>query len=1163
MSRIKNLNAFTNRAEIKSKFGNSTIPVEGKQVRVKKDSSRDPARKLYENAINSLRIGLYIWRMEEANGSITFRLVSANPATEQFGRPLTGDSLGKTLEETCPELNRKVARIGKNILRLGKASSLGEFCYTEEHGRQRFVNVSAFPVSRDLIGVTLEDATEHKKLKMAVLDSEKCLRAVANSAPDAIISINSKERIIFWNRAAERVFGYKTSEVIGKPVTKLVAKRSVRTHQEKPEQALSFKQSPSNRVRELVGLKKDGTEFPLEASLSTWKMNDNAFMTIIARDVTKRRVSEQRMARLNECFVNLKADPNRNINSLVALCGKLLGGAYALYDRLGQEVLYSAGHWNTPPDYHSASKPEGHICYDVIKQSRKRTVVIRSLEKSRYAKTDPIVKRYGLKTYVGKAVKFAGKAIGSLCVVYQKDYAPTKEDKRILGLLASAIGVEEERRHIQDELCSNQEKFRAISASALEAIVLINKTGEISYWNPAAEKIFGYTKEEAMDRKAVELIIPKRFREKTTKQLGIFKDNGKTSLISKTELVTVRKDGTEFQAEASASSMKIEGGLHFMAIIRDISERKQIENTMRQSQEEYRKASQKLAGLMRSSATMLHTTDLRERLKTIAEAVQEQGWARVVISLKDEKLDTTDVVTAGLKPEEEQYLMEHQSTGNVWRKRLSSMFERFRLGEFYYLPWADPLVRRQFKYALRSKVSKQSTVDWDPDDLLFVPLRLPNGLVVGIMSMDDPKDGRRPTQDSLAPLELFAHQAAVAIENARLIQQVKEYAQHLEEKVEERTRDLRKSEEQTRSIFSASPDAITVTDLDGNIVECNEQTLRMHEYTSKQQLIGQSFLKLIAEKDHQRALENLRKTLERDQMKNIEYTFVTKSGREFPAELSSSIVMDASHNPVRIATITEDITERKRMEQQLFKSERLAAIGELAGMVGHDLRNPLTGIAGATYYLKAKYGLELDEKAREMLNIISNDIEYSNKIINDLLEYSREPKLELMKTTPQTVVRDAIARARIPRKIELVDLTRDEPWITVDVDKLKRAFVNMIRNAVDAMPKGGTLTITSKRSGNNVRFMFKDTGVGMTKQVASRVFTPLFTTKAKGMGFGLAICKRNVEAHGGFIAVKSMLGKGTTFTVTIPVEAKLVEDEEVWVNLPESLTTATVSNECL
>jgi signal transduction histidine kinase len=129
-----------------------------------------------------------------------------------------------------------------------------------------------------------------------------------------------------------------------------------------------------------------------------------------------------------------------------------------------------------------------------------------------------------------------------------------------------------------------------------------------------------------------------------------------------------------------------------------------------------------------------------------------------------------------------------------------------------------------------------------------------------------------------------------------------------------------------------------------------------------------------------------------------------------------------------------------------------------------------------------------------------------------------------------------------------------------DFEKMKRVFVNLIRNAVDAMPKGGTLTIKSARKSGNVIFTVSDTGMGMTKEVLEKLWTPLFTTKAKGMGFGLAICKRFVEAHGGTIAVESAPGKGATFTVTLPLEPKMEEEggEKVWLKtLESSLLTTT------
>jgi len=256
-------------------------------------------------------------------------------------------------------------------------------------------------------------------------------------------------------------------------------------------------------------------------------------------------------------------------------------------------------------------------------------------------------------------------------------------------------------------------------------------------------------------------------------------------------------------------------------------------------------------------------------------------------------------------------------------------------------------------------------------------------------------------------------------------------------------------------------------------------------------------------------------------------------------------------------SINNMLTEIENKTIKLQKSERFAAIGELATMVAHDLRNPLQGIANAVFYLKRKIGPKIDEKPREMLELIEDDVKYSDKIVNDLLDYSVEMRLELAETTPQSIMKETLSMIEVPENIQVSVETQNEPTIKVDAHQIKRAFVNIIKNALDAMPAGGTLIIRSKKSNGNVEFIFSDTGIGMSKETLGKLFTPLFTTKAKGMGFGLSICKRIIEAHGGKISAESTFEKGTTFTVVIPAEPTLEGGEKVWVKPPESLLLTT------
>jgi PAS domain S-box-containing protein len=168
-------------------------------------------------------------------------------------------------------------------------------------------------------------------------------------------------------------------------------------------------------------------------------------------DITVRKRAEQRLAKINECLLSFSPDAYENINRLTALCGELMEGTCALYNRLEGGLLCSLGQWRTPPGYNPVDKPDGHICYDVIQGGGDGLLVVRNLPQTSYARTDPNVMPYKLQAYIGKAVKCGGVSIGSLCVVYQKDFVPDETDERLMGIIASAIGVEEERRRGEEE----------------------------------------------------------------------------------------------------------------------------------------------------------------------------------------------------------------------------------------------------------------------------------------------------------------------------------------------------------------------------------------------------------------------------------------------------------------------------------------------------------------------------------------------------------------------------------------------------------------------------------------------------------------------------------------------------------------------------------------
>jgi signal transduction histidine kinase len=220
-------------------------------------------------------------------------------------------------------------------------------------------------------------------------------------------------------------------------------------------------------------------------------------------------------------------------------------------------------------------------------------------------------------------------------------------------------------------------------------------------------------------------------------------------------------------------------------------------------------------------------------------------------------------------------------------------------------------------------------------------------------------------------------------------------------------------------------------------------------------------------------------------------------------------------------------------------SERLIAIGQTAGMVGHDIRNPLQAITGDLYLLKddvqAIPEQETRQSAIEDIEAINENISYINKIVSDLNDYARTTQPRIENVDLMNIIKKTISGLNAPSNIEIDFSLQPDVKLRSDSSYLTRIMTNLVSNAVQAMPKGGTIAIAMECIDNRVHIVVSDTGEGIPDEAKGKIFTPLFTTKAKGQGFGLAVVKKLVEELHGSITFESQQGKGTKFVIDLPV----------------------------
>ena len=996
------------------------------------------------------------------------KVVAANRAVGKYTGYKREELVGKNfLEQSFFEKEEK-SILQKNLKKRleGSVIPVYEIKIKAKNGDLKFLELEGNKIEYegkicDL--VIFHDVTERsnhqKRLQQELLKSEEKFFGITSSIRDAIILVDEEAKVSYWNPAAEKTFGYTSEEATGRYVHDLVVPNTMcKEGKERIDTSVkTFGQTGRGYFTvgnvEVVGRRKDGSEFPAKLSISPIKLGKKWNAVGVVKDTSERKKEEQKLREAEQRYHALFNQSPSGIlivepetaafvefNDVAPLelgytreeFGKLTVHDITAEDdedyvssRMAEILRNGRGQFETKHHTKNGSirnvlvsaltlqlggKTFVHSVFHDITEIRKVQNALMESE-ARYRQlvelaqegiwavnndlitlfVNPRMARmlgYTESEMVGKSLfEFVERNTSQKakkCFEQPKrgfngkfEYTfPRKDGTHIdtsiaastitddqgqpIGTLALVADITE-RKQMEDKLRASEERFRAISVSAMDAIILVDKNDTIIYWNPASERIFGYSQKEVLGKKLGRLVVPPHGRKN---HAAILREATEKPFLEKHfELTALKKNGTEFPMELSITSIKLHDGNCMLAIVRDISDRKTMEDALKQE----RDMLENMAASMDAGLTLI-SRDYRIL------------WANQVLK---------------------------QINGNhVENKLCYTIYDRSNR----ICP--DCGVRKIFENGVAADRHDYKLKFHDHDEwveLIVTPVKDKDGKIV-------------------AALEL----AVNITERKRLQNKLAEYSQRLEDLVQERTEQL------------------------------------------------------------------------------------------------------------------------KKMQAELVKSERLAAIGELAGMIGHDLRNPLTGIKNSAYFLKKK-GHEISQvQANEMLEVIDRCVNYSNKIVNDLLDYSREMRLELQECSLRQMMLESLAMVEVPEKVKIVNNVLHKQTLKADPDKIKRVFVNLIRNAIDSMPKGGKLTIDGKVRGN-FEISFKDTGTGISDEVLPKLFSPLFTTKAKGMGFGLAICKRIVEAHGGTITVKTAKDQGTTFTVILPIEPKIeVGGENIWMNTPES-----------
>lgn len=760
---------------------------------------------------------------------------------------------------------------------------------------------------------------------------------------------------------------------------------------------------------------------------------------------------------------------------------------------------------------------------------------------------------------------------GEIRFVQEKCEHVRDESSRIIRSVGMVQDITE-RKKAEEELRASEQRWATTLASIGDAVISTDAAGWIMFMNGMAQELTGWTANEASQtplRKVFKIINEKTRLEVEDPVVKVIAKGTVVGLANHT--VLVRRDGTEVSIDDSGAPIRDENGRinGVVLVFRDITERRQMEAEIISAA---RFPSENPYPVLRigKDSTILYSNPachslLGESACSVGQFAPE-NWRQLITDVltsgKVKEIDETHedsifsysfrpIVNSGYvnvygrditdRKKAEEALRESEELFRVIAEASPIQFSVSSTSDGTIL-FANPAYEKAFGYSGGELIGRKAPdLYYDPADRrALIETLKKDGAVHDYEVKVKRNDGTTFwVAASVIPIHFDGKEALLGAsfditERKMLEAKNEEYAKNLERLVEERTRQLRVAAHYSRGLIEASLDPLVTISAEGKITDVNKAT-ELVTGCSRDEIVGTDFCDYFNEPN--KAKEGYLRVFEEGFVRDYPLAIRHKSGKITDVLYNATVYRNEAGEIQGVFAAARDFTEHKKVDLMLKDAERLSTIGATAGMVGHDLRNPLQAIEGAVYLAKEELSFLPEsvgkQSLKEMLETIEEQSEYMNKIVADLQDFVRPITPQIEEVDIQKVIDGVLSAVDIPENIK-VAVFIEEDKAAVDPELFRRVLNNLILNAIQAMANGGRVILKVHGEGDAILFSIIDTGVGIPEDVKPKLFTPLFTTKSKGQGFGLAVCKRVVEAHGGIISFESEVGKGTTFTVRIP-----------------------------